>query len=162
MTKYLSTQKPVLTANERSSVAKNQIIAGVLLIQNGQYVAQRRDNIPNIAEPGMLVPWGGAAEGDEGPRVAAVRELKEETGVVTAPDQLKLLVEQTTLGRSPEFIGRQTDVYIFSLELEPEAEIQCFEGDAAVRFDSLDQVIQNGEKPNDFLIKAVKEYESKA
>lgn len=139
----------------------SQIIAGVLIIQDGQYVVQKRDNIPNIAEPGMLALWGGAGEDGETPKVAAVRELLEETGLNIKVEELKYISNYETHGRSPEFIGKTIDVYIYELNVDKEVEINCFEGEKLVRFNSLDEAVSVGEKPTEFLEKAIELYESR-
>ena len=138
-----------------------QIISGVLLIQDGQYVVQKRDNIPNIAEPGMLALWGGAAKNNETPTSACVRELLEETGLIVNENDLALLTHYETHGRSPEFIGKTIDVYLFSMQLDADVVVNCFEGEKVVRFAALNEVIKSGEAPTEFLTKAVEHYETK-
>lgn len=138
----------------------SQIIAGVLIIQAGEYVVQKRDNIPNIAEPGMLSLWGGAADNDETPEEAAVRELVEETGLIVKKSDLKFISNYETYGRSPEFIGKTINVYSFLLQVDKEVEINCYEGEKAVRFKKLEDAIASGEKPTDLLENAIKAYES--
>jgi len=137
-----------------------QIIAGVLIKQNGEYVVQKRDNIPNIAEPGMLTFWGGAADGDETPKMAAVRELLEETGLKVREEELEYIMNYETHGRSPAFIGKTINVYSYFLEVESAVEINCYEGEKAVRFIKLSDIIESGETPNDLLTKAIERYES--
>ena len=137
-----------------------QVIAGVLIIQDGQYVVQKRDDIPTIAEPGMLALWGGAAENDETPIEAGVRELLEETGLSVAVSDLQYVTNYETYGRSPEFIGKKIDVYIFKLELLSDVEINCYEGEGIVRFKNLSEITKEGETPTDFLTTAIELYES--
>lgn len=127
-----------------------QIIAGVLLIQNNQYVVQKRDNIPNIAEPGMLALWGGAAENDEAPTLAGVRELQEETGLRVDESDLTFVTHYETNGRSPEFIGKTIDVYIYALKVGADVEINCYEGEKLVRFDKLSDAVDAGERSTEF------------
>lgn len=138
-----------------------QIIAGVLLKQNGEYVVQKRDNKPNIAEPGMLSLWGGAADEGETPACAAVRELLEETGINISEDELTFISNFETYGRSPAFIGKTIDVHIFALEVGATTEVKCFEGQGIVRFLHLDDAIKTGDTPTDILIKAIHDYEEK-
>ena len=53
--------------------------AGVILVtESGKLVGQRRDNIPNIDNPGKIGTFGGTIEPDEDPRQAAWRELTQE------------------------------------------------------------------------------------
>lgn len=137
-----------------------QIIAGVLIIQDESYVVQKRDNIPNIAEPGMLSLWGGAADNDETPKQAAVRELLEETGISIDEKDLTLLSNYQTHGRSPAFIGKTIDVFSYVLNVNSRVEVHCYEGEKTVRFTKLSEALGNGEKLTDMLSDAIEKYEA--
>ena len=66
--------------------------AGVfLLTPDHRLVLQLRDNIPEIACPGMITPFAGAAEQGETPIDCALRELAEETGLEPRPEDLRPL-----------------------------------------------------------------------
>jgi len=52
--------------------------AHALLMVNGMYVLQLRDDKPGIAAPGMWSLFGGRVEESEEPRTALVREIEEE------------------------------------------------------------------------------------
>lgn len=53
----------------------------VLLAEDGRVIIQRRDNIPTIKYPGRCALPGGRVEPGEIPLEAAIRELREETGL---------------------------------------------------------------------------------
>ncbi len=129
-------------------------VSGILLIQDGMYVAQRRDNIPTISEPGKLAPWGGHIEGDETPLQAAVRELKEETGVTVDESDVHELCAYDTSGRAPHNLGQPVRVYLYATEIPSDVVVECFEGERLER-------VTEAHEPDasDFLVKAIEEYE---
>ncbi len=49
-----------------------------LLLVNGRYVLQLRDDRPDIAAPGLWALFGGSVEQGEEPRQAVLREVEEE------------------------------------------------------------------------------------
>lgn len=53
-----------------------------ILYQQGKFLLQLRDDIPNIAHPGKWAFFGGHIEENESPDVAIKRELAEEIGYV--------------------------------------------------------------------------------
>ena len=55
-----------------------QKIAHAILLVEGKYVLQLRDNNPDIAVPGMWSLFGGSLEEGEDHRSGIIRELKEE------------------------------------------------------------------------------------
>ena len=52
-----------------------------ILLRNGRYVLQLRDNKPGIAAPGLWALFGGAVEQNEAPEEAVRREVYEELGL---------------------------------------------------------------------------------
>ena len=129
-------------------------VSGVLLVQDGMYVVQRRDNIPTIAEPGKLSLWGGHIEGEETPLQGAVRELKEETGVDVKDSELQLLCTYYTKSRSPRDPGQTIQVHLYATEIPGDIFVECFEGECLER-------ITEAHEPEatDFLVKAIEVYE---
>ena len=79
-----------LHTNYKKTVAKNIFVSdagqlnpsnaavAILLLEDGRYVMQLRDNIPNIFYPGHWGCFGGAVEPGESPLRALKRELVEE------------------------------------------------------------------------------------
>ncbi|WP_017661984.1 NUDIX hydrolase [Baaleninema simplex] len=53
-------------------------VAIAILYQQGKYLLQLRDDIPDIVYPGYWAFFGGHLEANETPEVAVVRELYEE------------------------------------------------------------------------------------
>ncbi|OGA46530.1 MAG: hypothetical protein A3G24_23540 [Betaproteobacteria bacterium RIFCSPLOWO2_12_FULL_62_13] len=53
-------------------------VAALLMLDDGRYVMQLRDSIPDIFYPGHWGCFGGAVDHDEEPAQALKRELKEE------------------------------------------------------------------------------------
>jgi len=134
-------------------------LAGILVIQAGKFVLQERDDKPTIADPGMFSIWGGAAEGDETPAQAAIRELEEETGVKVALSDLKYLSDVVTGGKSPASFGKMVRASIFFVELPKTVTVQCFEGKGLKKVKSLDEVPEA--KRTEFLVKAIETYEQR-
>ena len=57
----------------------NPITVAIAIIhQEGKFLLQLRDNIPNIVHPGCWALFGGHLETGETPESALVREIKEE------------------------------------------------------------------------------------
>ena len=56
--------------------------AAIIVLDDGTYLLQLRDQIPEIFFPGHWGLFGGAIDGDESPQRALRRELREELGIV--------------------------------------------------------------------------------
>lgn len=69
--------------------------AGVILVTaSGKLVGQRRDNKPDIDNPGKIGTFGGTVEPGEDPKQAAWRELtQEETNLSIEPSDIEPLFE---------------------------------------------------------------------
>jgi len=59
---------------------RHQIAQAVLLV-NGAYALQLRDDVPGVAARGMWALFGGALEEGESPEAALRREISEELGI---------------------------------------------------------------------------------
>ena len=59
-------------------------VAIAILYQDGKFLCQLRDDIPNIRYPGHWGLFGGHLEPGETPEVAVLRELKEEISYAPA------------------------------------------------------------------------------
>jgi 8-oxo-dGTP pyrophosphatase MutT (NUDIX family) len=132
-------------------------LAGVLIIQAGNYVLQHRDNIPTIAQPDTYSVWGGTFEAEESPIEAALRELREETGVVVKPSDLRQLCEYETLSSAPKTYGQAAIIYLYVLELKGEVTVECYEGQAIVRLPVHSAPYTN---LTNYTQKAIEEYET--
>jgi ADP-ribose pyrophosphatase YjhB (NUDIX family) len=78
----------------------------VTIWNGGEVLLVRNSYVPYYSAPGGYVRNG------EDSRDAAIRELKEETGVVARPDQLSLLYDAVK-----EWEGKQDHVEIFALDV---------------------------------------------
>ena len=70
----------------------------VIVLEDGRYLMQLRDQKPGIFYPGHWGLFGGAIDGDETPEAALRRELREEIGLV-AEDLRPLTQFSFTCGR---------------------------------------------------------------
>jgi len=61
-----------------SPLRPSDAVAAVLLLDDGRYVMQLRDERPDIFFPGHWGCFGGGVDGGETPRQALARELREE------------------------------------------------------------------------------------
>ncbi|MEJ0077020.1 MAG: NUDIX hydrolase [Alphaproteobacteria bacterium] len=78
--------------SDKASIRFTRAYVGVFLRDsNGAFILQRRDNRRGIENPGKLSVFGGTLERNETPVQAAVRELREETGLELDPDALKAI-----------------------------------------------------------------------
>jgi len=59
-------------------------VAIAILYQDGKFLCQLRDDVPNIRYPGNWALFGGHMEPGETPEVAVLRELKEEISYAPA------------------------------------------------------------------------------
>ncbi|WP_052055831.1 NUDIX hydrolase [Myxosarcina sp. GI1] len=66
------------SANNYKAIAAPISVAMAILYQNGKFLMQLRDNIPNIYYPGVWGLFGGHLEPEEAPNVGLKRELLEE------------------------------------------------------------------------------------
>ena len=58
-----------------------KLYAGVIILQNNKIGLQKRDDKPEIVNPGMITAFGGTAEMDEDVEQVLKREFEEELGV---------------------------------------------------------------------------------
>ena len=97
----------------------------ILLNKAGMFILQKRDDKPGIRNPGMLTAWGGAAEGDERPIDAAVREIKEETNLGPIAKDFQFFGEYK---RGYKIDNKQVVNYVFLLSNIDELSLKVFEG----------------------------------
>ena len=90
--------------------------AKVMIFLGQDLLVLRRDHAPGLVWPGMLDFPGGGREGTETPLDCAIREAREEVGLVLSPDDLRLAHLRDAHGRRSWFFaahlakGRQTDI----------------------------------------------------
>ncbi len=65
-------------------------VAVAILYQEGKFLCQLRDDIPNIRYPGHWTLFGGHLEPGETPEVALIRELQEEISYAAPPRSISL------------------------------------------------------------------------
>ncbi len=133
--------------------------AGVLIVQDGIYVVQERDDKPHISDPGKYSLWGGGVEQGETPEQAAVREVLEETGVIISIDDLVSLTKFKVIGTSATHKDQSGQAYLYAVKIPFETKVKCYEGKDLHRISSLDEIPDG--KCSDFLRKAVGKYEQK-
>jgi 8-oxo-dGTP pyrophosphatase MutT (NUDIX family) len=87
---------------------------GILLKCKNKYFLMERKNPP----PGFACPAGHIDEGEEKPKQAALRELKEETGIIAK--DLEFLCEEEIPWNYCKFVVPVHYWYLFRLEVESE------------------------------------------
>jgi 8-oxo-dGTP pyrophosphatase MutT (NUDIX family) len=101
-------------------------VASIILVnKDRKFILQRRDDKPGIRNPGMLTAWGGAAEGDERPIDAAVREMKEETNLNPTEEDFQFFGEYK---RQYKINNKQVVNHVFILDDIDERSLKVFEG----------------------------------
>ena len=94
----------------------------ILIKDNGDALLQLRDNVPHITNPNIWTFPGGCKEDEEDFYVAAIRELKEETGYISK--KLKFLgkhfIKQSDLTNET--------IYFFMDIYDGVQKISCYEG----------------------------------
>ena len=82
-----------------------QVVSTLIVNKKFQILLMLRDNKPGIMYPGLWAFIGGHVEKVETPRMAAVREILEETGLRIRPKRLGLLMSiQTPFKKSNIFL----------------------------------------------------------
>jgi 8-oxo-dGTP pyrophosphatase MutT (NUDIX family) len=69
---------PAHFLSDQSPLQCGDAIAAIIVVEDGRYLMQRRDDIPTIFYPGHWGCFGGAVDAGEDPRTALLRELQEE------------------------------------------------------------------------------------
>jgi 8-oxo-dGTP pyrophosphatase MutT (NUDIX family) len=85
-------------------------VAKLIVISEGSYLLLKRSGHPRFSDDPDLP--GGAIEDNETPIITAVRELREETGIVCQPGELELLYS------GAEYSANQTKYHLYSLRLD--------------------------------------------
>ncbi len=113
-------------------MSETHVSAGVVLFDpRGRILLQLRDDRPDIPFPNHWGITGGAAEPGETPVGAALREVREETGLTLTPEDLRPFRVYTW---PPDDSGRDYALHIFVATVDPRPEeLQPSEGQR-VRF----------------------------
>ena len=120
---------------------RRQIAQAVLLV-NGAYALQLRDDIPGIAARGMWALFGGAMEEGESPEAALRREVFEELGIRVTDCRLLWQVD-----RYSEFSGAVVDYWFFVADVTALWPLHVVtEGQAAQLF-TFDELPETGVHP---------------
>lgn len=84
-----------------------------IVVLAGDEVLLQADTDPGIPGSRWWVTPGGGIDGDEDPRLAAARELLEETGLEVAPEELRgpVAVRVATHGYSDRILVQQETFY---------------------------------------------------
>jgi 8-oxo-dGTP pyrophosphatase MutT (NUDIX family) len=69
---------PAHFLSDQSSLQCGDAVAAIIVVEDGRYLMQRRDDVPTIFYPGHWGCFGGAVGPGEDPRTALLRELQEE------------------------------------------------------------------------------------
>ena len=69
-----------------------RILAALIVLDDGRYLMQQRDDIQGIFYPGYWGLFGGAMEPGETAVEALVREVAEETGLIVRPQRIVLMI----------------------------------------------------------------------
>ena len=86
-------------------------VVHAVLIYDGRYVLQHRDDRPGIAAAGMWALFGGRAEPGEDPLSAVVREVREELDLtLSSPSLLWTFYHDSALGHRTLFCIYEEDV----------------------------------------------------
>ncbi len=113
--------------------SREAIRTAIAIIENkGDIFLQKRDNVPGVTYPGMLMLFGGGLEDQESPQDGIIRELKEETSLDLDRSKLHFLWDQdfVGIGLDGEKILRHPHVFHLAIE---EDDFEVYEGAGYVR-----------------------------
>lgn len=85
-------EKPIVfdhLLNSKIPLAPANAVAGILILEDGRYLMQLRDNIPEIFFPNHWSCFGGAIDAGESEKQAIKRELHEELGLVIGEEDAR-------------------------------------------------------------------------
>ncbi len=70
---------------------------------NNQIILQKRDNKPDIVQPGMISFFGGSIENGETPLEGAIREIKEELCLILDPKNVNFFGKYPKSNKSENY-----------------------------------------------------------
>lgn len=89
---------------------------------------QERDYRPGVANPGLVTTFGGLAEGAETAAEAALREIREELGLMASEHDLQELLTHDKIDHD----GRSTRCVIYVISVPDVRELTVWEGTGAL------------------------------
>ncbi len=98
----------------------------VLFTSDKKFILQKRENIPNITNPGKITLFGGTCLPKEHPLQCALREIKEELSIKLKKTHLKLLWETTKIEGKEKV---EVVVYMYTVPL-PTNNLKLREGES--------------------------------
>lgn len=113
-----------------NKAAHREIAPTIVLDRSGQFLLQKRDDIPGIICPGMIGLFGGHREGDETFLECAARELAEELSFAIPTDQFEALT--SNIGPDPETLGGTLHAEFFLVKDIPVEQVVVTEGSLLV------------------------------
>jgi mutator protein MutT len=117
----------------------NDAVAAILILEDGRYVMQLRDEKPDIWYPGHWGCFGGGVEPGETPEGALTRELEEE--IELAPRAAEYFTrfdfDMTNLGLTQYYrmyyLVRLTSSELTRLRIHEGREVRAFDGDQLLK-----------------------------
>lgn len=100
--------------------------AGVMLKREGKILLQLRDNKENIANPNCWGIFGGSVMEDETPEQTAIREIKEELGIILSKEKLSLILVREVNNAKITFFGHPLEHEISEIILNEGQEMELF------------------------------------
>jgi len=111
----------------RQQLATLTIVNILVSTVDGKLVMQKRDNKPGISNPGMVTGFGGHVDANDTTlRLAAARELREETSLSFTPEQLHYF---KTYHKTPEIHGENSYVTYYTLDGVTTNTLKIYEGE---------------------------------
>jgi len=133
---------------------RNRPSAEILLTnRNKRIILQRRDNKPNITNPGKATTFGGTIELGETPSKGALREINEETNLNLNKEDLIFVKKYE---RTKEVDGEDNDLYCFLVENVDESKLEVYEGQGFEIANNLEDVLNAN--PSLFFIRIARDY----
>jgi len=106
--------------------------SGVLIkTTDNKLLLQQRDHTFGIVNPGKLAIFGGSVEEDESFEDCAIREIREEVGLVVRSSQLKIL----GIYSDPVPLKGEVESYIFLVEDVDKSKLVLTEGESIFELD---------------------------
>ncbi len=105
----------------------------LMLLADGTFLLQHRDNRPGIFYPGKVGLFGGEIETGETPVMGAIREIREELSIDIDPP---LLFNVLSLDSNIDFRFRRRYFYVANISEYQHSKITLREGQGIVRINA--------------------------